>query len=59
MRTFFVNRIKPIILALAEHQAVKQLVVDLMDKYAKSTKTEIDDVLVLVIKERLLKETNS
>jgi hypothetical protein len=56
MRTFFVNRIKPILLAFAEHRAVRQLVIDLMEKYAKSTETQIDDVLVVVIKEKLLKE---
>jgi hypothetical protein len=55
MGDFFVNRIKPIIIALAQHDAVKQLVVDLMEKYAKSTKTQIDDVLVTIIKEKLFK----
>ena len=55
MGDFFVNRIKPIIIALAEHDAVKKLVVDLMEKYAKSTKTQVDDVLVTVIKDKLFK----
>ena len=55
MGDFFVNRIKPIIIALAQHNAVKQLVVDLMEKYAKSTETQIDDVLVVIVKEKLFK----
>ena len=55
MGDFFVNRIKPIIIALAQHDAVKQLVVDLMEKYAKSTETQIDDVLVVIVKEKLFK----
>lgn len=57
MRSFFVNQIKPILIALAAHPAVKQLVVDLLTKYAKTTDTQIDDVIVTLVREKLFPGT--
>jgi hypothetical protein len=57
MRSFFVNQVKPILIALAAHPAVKQLVVDLLTKYAKTTDTQIDDVVVVLVKQKLFPET--
>ena len=53
MKSFFINQVKPILIALAAHPAVKQLVVDLLSKYAKTTDTQIDDVIVVLVKEKL------
>ncbi len=53
MKSFFVNQLKPILIALAAQPAVKQLVVDLLTKYAKTTDTQIDDVIVVLVKEKL------
>ncbi len=55
MKAFFLNQIKPLVLALAEHEAVKQLVIDLLKKYAKSTETQIDDVIVVLVEDKLFK----
>ena len=56
MKSFFVNQVKPILIALAAHPAVKQLVVDLLTKYAKTTDTQIDDVVVALVKQKLFPE---
>ena len=57
MKSVFVNQVKPILIALAAHPAVKQLVVDLLTKYAKTTDTQIDDVVVVLVKQKLFPET--
>ena len=38
--------IKPVLLRFSKSRAVKQLIVDLLDAYAKTTDNKIDDGLV-------------
>ena len=40
---------------LATHPAVKNLVIDLLTKYVKSTDNSIDDMLLATVKELLFK----
>ena len=47
--------VKPIIMQLATHPAVKNLVIDLLTKYVKSTDNSIDDMLLATVKELLFK----
>jgi len=47
--------VKPILLQIATHPAVKNLVLDLLAKYVKSTDNSIDDVLFTTVKELLFK----
>jgi len=47
--------VKPILLQLATHPAVKNLVISLLEKYVKSTDNSIDDVLFATVKEALFK----
>ena len=45
--------VKPLILQIATHPAVKKLVVELLEKYVKTTDNTIDDVVVGLVKEKL------
>jgi len=47
--------VKPLLLQLATSPAVKKLVLDLLEKYVKSTDNSIDDVLFATVKEALFK----
>jgi hypothetical protein len=47
--------VKPIVLQLASHPAVKNLVIDLLTKYVKSTDNSIDDMVLATVKELLFK----
>ncbi len=47
--------VKPILLQIATHPAVKNLVISLLEKYVKSTDNSIDDVLFATVKEALFK----
>ena len=47
--------VKPILLQIATHPAVKNLVLELLAKYVKSTDNSIDDVLFATVKELLFK----
>jgi hypothetical protein len=47
--------VKPLILQLATHPAVKNLVIDLLTKYVKSTDNSIDDMVLATVKELLFK----
>ena len=47
--------VKPIVMQLATHPAVKNLVIDLLTKYVKSTDNSIDDMLLATVKELLFK----
>ena len=51
--------VKPIIMQLATHPAVKNLVIDLLTKYVKSTDNSIDDMLLATVKELLFKPQES
>ena len=50
-----VGIVKPIILQLASHPAVKNLVIELLEKYVKSTDNSIDDMVLATVKELLFK----
>lgn len=47
--------VKPLIMKLATHPSVKKLVIDLLEKYVKSTDNSIDDMLLATVKEMLYK----
>ena len=47
--------VKPILLQIATHPAVKNLVLDLLAKYVKSTDNSIDDMVFATVKELLFK----
>ena len=47
--------VKPIVMQLASHPAVKNLVIELLEKYVKSTDNSIDDMILLTVKELLFK----
>ena len=48
-----VGVVKPLILQIATHPAVKNLVIELLEKYVKTTDNTIDDVVVGLVKEKL------
>jgi len=50
-----VSVLKPIIMQLATHPAVKNLVIELLEKYVKSTDNSIDDKVLETIKVLLFK----
>jgi hypothetical protein len=50
-----VSIVKPIIMQLATSPAVKNLVIDLLTKYVKTTDNSIDDVVLATVKELLFK----
>jgi len=45
--------VKPLVISIATHPAVKKLVVELLEKYVKTTDNTIDDVVVTLVKEKL------
>ena len=45
--------VKPILIQIATHPAVKNLVIELLEKYVKTTDNTIDDVVVVLVKEKL------
>jgi hypothetical protein len=47
--------IQPLLLKLATHPAVKNLVISLLEKYVKSTDNSIDDAILATVKELLFK----
>ena len=55
MRDTLVKAIKPLILSIATHPTVKQLVLDLLKKYVDSTDNSIDNVVYDLVKEKLFK----
>ena len=48
-----VSVVKPILISIATHPAVKNLVIELLEKYVKSTYNTIDDVVLTLVKEKL------
>ena len=48
--------VKPIVLQLASHPAVKNLVISLLEKYVDSTDNSIDNEILKVVKELLFKQ---
>jgi len=45
--------VKPLLIQIASHPAVKNLVIELLEKYVKSTDNTIDDVILVLVKEKL------
>jgi len=45
--------VKPLLISIATHPAVKNLVLELLTKYVKSTDNSIDDVVLELVKEKL------
>ena len=45
--------VKPVLFAFLKSKAVRQLVVDLLDAYAKSTDNTIDDAAVALVKQNI------
>jgi hypothetical protein len=50
-----VTVVKPLLLKIATHPAVKNLVISLLEKYVKSTDNSIDDQILETIKVLLFK----
>ena len=48
-----VSVVKPLLIQIASHPAVKNLVIELLEKYVKSTDNTIDDVVLVLVKEKL------
>jgi len=55
MRDVLVNVVKPLLISVATHPAVKNLVLDLLKKYVDSTDNSIDNVIYEVVKEKIFK----
>lgn len=53
MRDVLINAIKPLIISIATHPAVKNLVLELLAKYVKSTDNSIDNVVYELVKDKL------
>lgn len=49
-----VELVKPALLWLRESLEVKKLVVELLERYAASTETDIDDLVVATVRRALL-----
>ena len=47
--------VKPLAISIATHPAVKQMVVEMLEKYVKTTDNSIDDVVLALVKERIFK----
>ncbi len=45
--------VKPLLISIATHPAVKNLVLDLLKKYVDSTDNSIDNVVYQLVKEKL------
>jgi hypothetical protein len=48
-----VSVVKPILISIATHPAVKNLVLDLLKKYVDSTDNSIDNVVYELVKDKL------
>jgi hypothetical protein len=48
-----VSVVKPFLISIATHPAVKNLVIELLTKYVKTTDNSIDNVVLEVVKEKL------
>ncbi len=50
-----VAAVKPVLIAIATHPAVKQLVLDLLKKYVDSTDNSIDNSVYEMVKDLIFK----
>lgn len=55
MRDTLVAVLKPLIISIATHPSVKNLVLDLLKKYVDSTDNSIDNVVYELVKEKMFK----
>lgn len=55
MRDTLVAVVKPLIISIATHPAVKNLVLELLKQYVDSTDNSIDNVVYELVKEKLFK----
>jgi len=53
MRDVLLNVVKPLIISIATHPSVKNLVLELLKKYVDSTDNSIDNVVYELVKEKL------
>ena len=53
MRDLLVSVVKPIVISVATHTVVKKMVIDLLEKYVRTTDNSIDDVVLAIVKEKL------
>lgn len=51
----FVATLKPLLIAIATHPAVKQLVLDLLKKYVDTTDNSIDNAVYETVKDLMFK----
>lgn len=51
-----VSAVKPVLFYLLESQEVKNLVIELLKRYAKSTTNDVDDLIVNTVSLALLKK---
>ena len=49
----FIALVKPILFSFFTSKVVKQLVIELLYKYVKTTDNQIDDTLVRIVEEKL------
>jgi hypothetical protein len=47
--------VKPLLISIATHPAVKKLVIELLEKYVNSTDNSIDNVVLELVKEKIFK----
>lgn len=47
--------VKPLLLKIATHPAVKNLVIELLEKYVNTTDNSIDNMILTTVKELLFK----
>jgi hypothetical protein len=52
---FIVTIVKPLIISIATHPSVKNLVVELLEKYVTTTDNSIDNMILATVKELLFK----
>ncbi len=50
-----VSIVKPILIRIATHPSVKNLVIELLEKYVTTTDNSIDNVILATVKELLFK----
>ena len=55
MKDVLVTVVKPLIISIATHPTVKNLVLDLLKKYVDSTDNSIDNVVLELVKEKIFK----
>lgn len=51
-----VSLLKPALLWLRDSAEVKKLVIELLERYAESTSTDVDDLIVATVRKALLPE---